>query len=1204
MSTTRLLVQSLLHYWRTNLAVVAGVVVASAVIGGALIVGDSVRDSLRQMTLERLGEIDYALNSHRFLTEEAISKFPEEPAFQERFDAIAPGLLMQGSLVHASGAADATTRRSGHVDVYGIDERFWAMYRSPAVEPPQNQDVVLSSRAAHELGVVPGDAVTLWVELPSNIPRDQLLSPESEQPAQEVSLVVSAVLPEDSGLGRLQLDPNQQLPANAFVSLDTLQSALGLAEVPPSRRHPQGTPARVNTYFVSARDPSVAAHVDVAQVHAAVLDDLLQKHMTLADLSLRLVRHPERYYLSLESAQMILEPEVVATARRAAEELSLEHSPVLVYLVNEISNAADPQKFSMYSIVAGVGSSQRGEPQDELPQTAPFGPYRFQSRGTNRPLRKREIFVNEWLAEDLGVKVGDMVALKYFEVGNHGELPEQEVTFTVAGVLELGDSAAADPGLTPQVPGITDADRFADWDQPFEMNLDRVTPRDEQYWEMYRATPKALVSLETAQDLWRSRYGQLTSFRVPQFTGATLDQTARLFEGEFTEALRLERLALFFRPVKAQGLAASAGTTDFSGLFFGFSFFLILSAAILINLLFRLGLERRVRNIGLITAVGFTQQQVRRLFLMEGLLVVFLGALVGTAAAVGYASLMVYGLKTWWIGAIGTRFLYVSVVPMSLVAGFIVSMSIALAALWWGFHGFRGISTRELLSGMAEASLSAKAQRGRSRRAAIIAGVAFAIAGALVLLSVARLIPRSEAFSGISWQSVAFFIVGIAMLTGCLAALSAWLDADKTMAVRGSGLAAVGRLSLRNASRHRQRSVLSTSLIASATFVIVAVAAGHRNPATETPDFDSGNGGYTLVAESTTPILYDLNTAAGRDKAVFIGGASQDNQHLLEDMQVMAFRMQPGENASCLNIYRTMVPTILGVPQALIDRGGFKFADTPGKNPWTRLNARLDGARIPAMGDLNTLQYSLHKGVGDTVVLPLPGEPPNNPNLAGRPRMPGGLPEVETPPIELEIVGMLDSSVFQGVLLISEANFQMLFPEQAGYRYFLIEVDPQNAAELSELLESGLTAYGFDAERVVDRLAGFLAVQNTYLSTFQTLGGLGLLLGTVGLATVMLRNVLERRSEIALMRAVGFVRNDLAGMILFENAFLLGWGLLTGTLSALLAMLPHLTTTGADVPWLGLATILASVFAIGMIASLLAITAAVRMPLLAALRAD
>jgi ABC-type lipoprotein release transport system permease subunit len=54
-----------------------------------------------------------------------------------------------------------------------------------------------------------------------------------------------------------------------------------------------------------------------------------------------------------------------------------------------------------------------------------------------------------------------------------------------------------------------------------------------------------------------------------------------------------------------------------------------------------------------------------------------------------------------------------------------------------------------------------------------------------------------------------------------------------------------------------------------------------------------------------------------------------------------------------------------------------------------------------------------------------------------------------------------------------------------------------------------------------ERLANFHRVENTYLSTFQMLGGLGLILGTLGMAAVLLRNVLERRRELALLRAVG-----------------------------------------------------------------------------------
>ncbi|MCA9069652.1 MAG: ABC transporter permease, partial [Planctomycetaceae bacterium] len=166
------------------------------------------------------------------------------------------------------------------------------------------------------------------------------------------------------------------------------------------------------------------------------------------------------------------------------------------------------------------------------------------------------------------------------------------------------------------------------------------------------------------------------------------------------------------------------------------------------------------------------------------------------------------------------------------------------------------------------------------------------------------------------------------------------------------------------------------------------------------------------------------------------------------------------------------------------------------------------------------------------------------------------------------------------------------------------ETSRETQVQVSNLLESDLHDYGFDAESVGRRLENFLEVQNTYLSTFQALGGLGLLLGTLGLATVMLRNVLERRSELALLRAVGFLNSRLVVLVLCENAFLLIWGLLAGTVSALVAMAPHLVTIGADVPWNTVATILGAVALVGMIAALLAVYEAVRTPVLATLRAE
>ena len=1192
MSRFRLLLQSLLFYWRTNLAVLLGVVAATAVIGGALIVGDSVRGSLRQMTLERLGEIDHAVSGYRFFREELAGEIGAREEFRAQFAAIAPAIAMKGALersVETSNGATGTQRvvRAGQVNVYGADERLWELLEHGAVELPGDGEIVLNRRAADQLAtegpdgprpVRPGDQVTVWIELPSSIPRDTLLG-ERQQTSTEMPLRVAAILDEEHGAGRLELNPNQQLPLTAFVSLETMQRNLGL-----ERRRDRETrtihPARVNALFVAAK-PRANADAETAESAADQLTTLLRKGLQLADLRLRIVENEELGYVSLESEEQILPTAIRDATRRAAEELNLRASPVLVYLANEIANA-DPSKvdernkagYAMYSVVAGL----------PLPLEPPFGPLAFAGERPELPLSATEILINEWLAADLNVAPGDEIVLKFFEVGSHGELPEQERRFTVRGIVEM-TGPGTDRTLTPNVEGITDARTFSDWErQPFPMDFERITPRDEEYWEEYRATPKAFLSLEAAQDLWRSRYGDLTSFRVE---GSDADA----FRSALLESLDLREVGLAFRPVKQEGLEAASGTTDFAGLFIGFSFFLILSATILIGLLFRLGIERRGAQVGLLSAVGFTSNQVRRQLLAEGTIVVVLGALAGIAAAIGYASLMVYGLRTWWVGAVGTRFLNVYVEPLSLLYGAVIAVAIALAAIWWGMRQLRKVSARELLAGAVQPALTAAEQRRRGRVAWLI-GIGGTVAAAVLLITaLTGLIPASEAFAGIAWPAVVFFVVGICLLAASLAFLAVWLDSDRSMAVRGSGLAGTGRLGLRNTARNRTRSVLTTGLIASATFVIVAVAAAHRDPTEEIPRKESGNGGFLLVAQTTTPILADFNSEEGRDRLnlFFDPNAASDEERrsasLVETMQVIPFRVMPGEDASCLNLYQTQLPTILGVPERMIERGGFKFVAAAVENPWTLLRGRdeRDGVPVyPVLGDMNSLQYSLKKGVGDVIAVP----------------------DSETPDYLLEIAGMFDGSVFQGVLLMSEENFLRLYPERVGYEYFLIEAPPETGAELSNLLETRLADYGFDAEPVSQRLANFLAVQNTYLSTFQTLGGLGLLLGTIGLATVMLRNVLERRGELALLRAVGFRNARLAALVLCENALLLVWGLAAGTVSALLAMAPHLASTGTEIPWLGGGIILGAVFCVGMAAAWLAVSEAVRTPIVATLRAE
>lgn len=1177
MTFFRLLTRTVQFHWRTSLAVLFGVIIGTAVISGALIVGDSVRESLRLMALARLGRIDHVLESPRYFREDLASELGEKAAFQTQFAEVAPVISVVSGIQHQKPESDGKSGvvRAGKVNIFGVDDRFWKLTEHGAFEVPVDQEIVLSDRLARQLQVQEGDEVAVWLEMPSSLPRESLLG-KREASVKQLTAKVKSVLPEELGLGRLGLRPNQQLPLNAFLPLKTVQDVLGVAKSRPTAQDRGGLPARVNSLYVASIGPE-GQSPQAAQELNRVLADVLK----LEDLDLRFVDHPKEGYVALESTRMILDDYVSESAMKLASMLDQEKYPssaAYIYLANEISTDHSAKTFSMYSVIAGL----------DFQKNAPFGPYQFIGSAPKTPLAEDEIVINSFLAKDLEAKLGDTITVKYHTVGSRGELPEEARKFKLVGILKFEGTLAMDRGVTPEVKGITNVKTLDKWDAPFKMDYDRITDRDHAYWNQYKATPKAFISLKTAQDLWPSRYGKLTSVRLARPADEEWKDIQPQASKILINSLNLERMGMAFAPVKALGLQAAAGTTDFSGLFIGFSLFLIISAAALVRLLFKLGIERRGTEIGLLEALGFTPGQVSQLIFYEGMLIVVVGSLLGLAAGIGYASLMIYGLKTWWIKAIGTKFLIVSIKPVSLAIGFAISSIVAGLAVWRALGQLKLVSVRGLMAGQVQPDLSASSktsadqEKNRARRTA---RTAIICAGLTVLLSgtsLLGLIPDTPGLGPLSWRTVAFFLGGMSCLIASLSALSWWLDQDGGVGVRGQGFAGLARLGLRNASRNRSRSVTTTWLIASATFMIVAVAAGQRNPARERPEKFSGNGGFTLVAETSRPILFDLNSADGRKKLNLADPEFEAIWKAAGNPQIYPFRVKPGDEASCLNLYQSQLPTVLGAPRELIERGGFRFVGASQSNPWTMLTEDPDDGSVPVLGDMNTLMYSLHKGVGVKLGVPNDAEARH----------------------QLKIVGMFDGAVFQGVLVCSESHFLEVFPEQAGFQYFLIEVAPEHADQISQLLETRLEPFGFDAERVADRLADFLAVQNTYLSTFQTLGGLGLLLGTLGLAAVMLRNVIERRAEIALLRAVGFTGRQVGILILCETTVLLIWGLLAGTISALLAMLPHLLSIGADVPWGSAAMMLTAVFIAGTLAALIAVRTALNLPVLGTLRAE
>ncbi|MFI4946254.1 MAG: FtsX-like permease family protein, partial [Burkholderiales bacterium] len=146
--------------------------------------------------------------------------------------------------------------------------------------------------------------------------------------------------------------------------------------------------------------------------------------------------------------------------------------------------------------------------------------------------------------------------------------------------------------------------------------------------------------------------------------------------------------------------------------------------------------------------------------------------------------------------------------------------------------------------------------------------------------------------------------------------------------------------------------------------------------------------------------------------------------------------------------------------------------------------------------------------------------------------------------------------------------------------------------------------FGFDAEPAAARLAAFHRVENTYIATFQTLGALGLLLGTLGIGAVLVRNAFAQRRERALLRGVGYRARDIRTMVLAETAFLLFLGLAVGAGAALVAVLPALASRATLPSLVPVLALLVVVAVVGLLVSRLAASAVLRLPVLASLRSE
>lgn len=1161
MRLRRVIIRSLVHYWPTQLAIIGGVAVSVATLAGALLVGDSVRSSLRALVLERLGNTHTAVTAAMPFPEDLARRLQAHPGFIPAFGGVCPLMVGEGAVVHAG-----TQRLASRVQIYGVDERFWSFHGRPS-EPLDRRSALLSPELARELDWKKGDSLLVTLQQQAATPAETL---HGRRDSSGTTLRVrgSRVL-QPENLGEFSILQRGAAVRTLFLPLAEIQRAM----------EQEG---RVNALLLSASE-------NPSGDDGNRLPRILRETLNPDDAGLRIRALAHCSCLSLEHQGGLLDEPVVAAARRAGAALKLESQSVFSYVVNSIAHGEQSVPYSLvtglepdhlaaisgrdaFEVVSSViptssasagRATKRVAPTEE--KVAVDAGQRGDSIRSGSPGEESPapLWINDWTSQDLGIGPGTPVKLEYFLWDYQRGLSTQTADFRVAGVIPLA-GAAADRDLVPEFEGISQTESISHWDPPFPVDLSRIRHQDEDYWERYRTTPKAFLPLNTAQKLWGSRFGDVTSLRFGKPDQLTLDETRERFRESLLANLTPEAMGFSLHPVRVTGIEASRGSTDFGEYFLYFSFFLVVSALLLTVLFFKLGLEQRLRQVGLFKALGISEPLIRRLFAAEGLILAFAGSLVGLAGAAAYGWLMMWGLRTRWVSAVGTTRLTLHVEPGTLLVGAAAGVAAAFVCILLTLRRLGKAPPRLLLAGEKEPLAS------RSGRRSLLAALALGAAGLIFLLA---------AVLGWIGQTAGFFGSGALLLVSLLAFQWWFLTADRALGFHGRGIAALSRIGLRNMSYRPGRSLLSIGLIALATFIIVTVGVFRREGGPSLAP-GSGTGGFSLAAESSIPFFLDPDDPESRPEL------NLDRLPSPEKLRFWSFRLRPGDDASCRNLYRPANPRILGARSAFLDLGRFSFssslASEDQENPWRLLEAETENSAIPAIADATSMAYSLHTGLGEEIVLH----------------------QAEGEPVRLKLVGALSDSVLQGEIVISERNFLKLFPKQQGYRYFLIETPDREDGNWVENLERSLSDYGFDATSTADRLASFHRVENTYLSTFQSLGALGLLLGTLGTAVILLRNVLERRRELALMRAVGYGPGHLGTMVLAENLLLVGFALVTGVSSALVAVAPVLLARDLGPALAPTGALAGLVLLVGLLASLAAVAAAIRTPVIESLRSE
>ena len=749
MTKLQYILKTFTHYIKANLLVALGVAISTMVLAGSLIIGDSVRYSLEQATFYRLGETTHLVSVvERYFRQEMAAEIEiDNPEIKATSI-----LLLEGMAV-----VDGGQLRANKVQIVGVNKDFSEIAKSSLFAEFQNNEIAISQNLAEKLKISEGDNILVRVKKASLIPMNAPFVSAEETSVSMRATVKKVVQREE--MGRFSLKNSQTAPYNIFVSIARLNQLMEFE-------------GKANQLLISTE-------LETEKVAQSVKNCL-----TPADAGLTLKNIESTSEIEISTERVFLEEKVSETLKMLPGA-----DLILTYFVNGIEKS---EVKSQKSKEEKITQSTKLEAQSNSI------PYSFVSSLENKYLTGNEIILNEWAADDLNVKLGDTIRLKYLEIGPLRKLIEKESEFILKEIIPM-NSDWSDPTRVPHLPGLSDAGHCREWEAGVPIDLDAIRDKDEDYWDKWQGTPKAFVSENKALEMWSNRFGNYTAVRFPA-DSFNNEKYKQLFASEIDPA----DLGMAIEPIREQGIHAAQNGTDFSGLFIGLSFFILAASIVLTSLLFRLNLETRSSQVGLLAALGFQQNMVRRFYLFEGLVIAMVGGAIGLVVSVFYTQLVFKILNSLWFDIVRTNVLEIKILPLTLFTGLLISILVSLLAIFISIRRYQKQRASDL-------------QKQTSTGNTVWNRLKDAIMYSTIVISIGIFV--KQVFLSGQLNPSLFFLTGGLLLVGLLMVFRKVLT---QLEFRKQEVFGFGKLAQLNLTRNKGRSLTVVILFALGTFMVVS----------------------------------------------------------------------------------------------------------------------------------------------------------------------------------------------------------------------------------------------------------------------------------------------------------------------------------------------------------------------------------------------